>query len=95
LTYGTTFKTFSKIEVNGKNEAPLYTFLKSQVTQESEDDGAKDFLKVLKDLAQTVTGNNIKWNFTKFLVDRDGEVIHRFAPTFKPEDIEPFVEKLL
>lgn len=95
LTYGTTFKTFSKIEVNGKNEAPLYTFLKAQVPQESEDEGAGAFKKVLKDLAQTVTGNNIKWNFTKFLIDREGNVVSRFAPTFKPEDIDEHIAKLL
>lgn len=95
LTYGTTFKTFSKIEVNGSDESPLYTFLKSQPIDESEDEEAHAFKKVLKELAQTVTGNNIKWNFTKFLVDREGKVAKRFAPSFKPEGIAPYIEKLL
>ena len=95
LTYGTTFPRFSKIEVNGKNESPLYTFLKNQPVDEAEDEESNSFKKVLKGLAQTVTGNNIKWNFTKFLVDREGKVVARFAPTFKPEMIAPSIEKLL
>ena len=73
--FGVTFKQFAKINVNGKNEIPLYTYLKEQ-------QGGK-------------MGSRIKWNFTKFLVDREGNVVNRFAPTDKPEDIEKFVEQLL
>ncbi len=72
--YGVTFPQFHKIEVNGSNEDPLYTFLKS-------DDGG--------------AGGRIKWNFTKFLVDRDGNVVARFAPTKKPEAIESEIVGLL
>lgn len=64
LNYGVTFKQFSKICVNGDDEAPLYTYLKSQ---------QGGFM-----------GSKIKWNFTKFLVDRQGNVIDRFAPTVTP-----------
>lgn len=49
----------------------------------------------LKREASGVFGNNIKWNFTKFLIDRDGKVVKRFAPVTKPENIEGFLEKLL
>ncbi|MBQ7165122.1 MAG: glutathione peroxidase [Clostridia bacterium] len=73
--YGVTFKQFAKIEVNGENEAPLYTYLKSQ--------------------KKGVFGSNIKWNFTKFLVDREGNVKERYAPTTTPEKIEKDVEALL
>ena len=73
--YGITFEQFHKIDVNGANEAPLYTFLKSQKTG--------------------VMGSKIKWNFTKFLVDRAGNVVERFAPTKTPEAIEKEIEKLL
>ncbi len=73
--YGVTFKQFSKIEVNGENEAPLYTFL--------------------KDKQGGMLGNNIKWNFTKFLVDRNGKVIDRFAPVDKPEKLESKIKELL
>ncbi len=73
--FGITFPQFSKIDVNGEDEDPLYTFLKSQ--------------------QKGVMGNNIKWNFTKFLVDRDGNVVGRFAPTVTPEKLDERVKELL
>ena len=73
--FGITFPQFAKIDVNGKNEHPLYTFLKKQK-------GGK-------------LGSRIKWNFTKFLVGRDGAVLNRFAPTDTPEHIEQFIKDLL
>ena len=75
LNYGTTFPRFAKIDVNGKNEAPLYTYLKN----------AKG----------GVLGSKIKWNFTKFLVGREGEVIARYSPTDKPEKLEKDIAALL
>lgn len=75
LKYNVTFKQFAKIKVNGKNEHPLYTFLKSQ--------------------QGGVLGSKIKWNFTKFLVDCDGNVVKRYAPTVKPEDIKKDIKELL
>lgn len=73
--YKTQFDQFAKIEVNGKNEEPLYTFLKKQ--------------------KGGVLGSNIKWNFTKFLVDRDGNVIKRYDPTKEPKAIEKDIVTLL
>ena len=75
LKYKTTFPLFAKIDVNGKNAAPLFTFLKNQ---------KGGFL-----------GDDIKWNFTKFLVSRDGKVVERYAPVTKPEKIENDILKLL
>lgn len=73
--YGITFPQFAKIDVNGENEDPLFTYLKSQ--------------------QKGIMGSNIKWNFTKFLVDRNGNVVERFAPTKTPESLEAAVAKLL
>lgn len=75
LRYGTTFPMFSKIEVNGDKEEPLYTFLKSQ--------------------QKGLMGSKIKWNFTKFLVDRQGVVVERFAPTVTPESLEDKIREVL
>ncbi len=75
LNFGTKFDRFKKIDVNGENEDPLYTFLKK------EEGG--------------ILGGKIKWNFTKFLIDRDGNVVKRFAPATKPEKIEKDIESLL
>ena len=73
--FGITFPQFAKIDVNGKNEHPLYTYLKKQ--------------------QGGTLGSRIKWNFTKFLVSRDGTVLKRFAPTDTPEQIEQFIKDLL
>lgn len=73
--YGVTFKQFKKIDVNGKNEEPLYTYLKQQ--------------------KKGVFNSNIKWNFTKFLIDKEGNVVERFAPTVKPEQIDARIADLL
>ena len=75
LKFGTTFKQFAKIEVNGENEAPLYTYLKSQ--------------------KKGLGGSKIKWNFTKFLVDREGNVVDRFGSTTTPAKIEGKIKSLL
>ena len=75
MNYHTTFETFGKIDVNGENEAPLYSYLKS---------------------AQGGLLNKaIKWNFTKFLIDREGNVIKRYASQTKPEDIAKDIEAQL
>ena len=75
LNYNTKFPRFSKVKVNGKEEEPLFRFL--------------------KDNAPENKGKNVKWNFTKFLVDKEGNVVHRFEPTDTPESIEKSIEELL
>jgi glutathione peroxidase len=75
MNFGVTFPLMAKIDVNGKNEDPLYTFLKK------EQGG--------------LLGNAIKWNFTKFLVDRKGNVVKRYEPTKDPADIAADIEVLL
>ena len=75
LHYNVSFRQFAKIEVNGENESPLYTYLKSR--------------------KGGVLGSKIKWNFTKFLIDREGNVVERFAPTVTPEKIEASIKELL
>ncbi|MBQ1711195.1 MAG: glutathione peroxidase [Treponema sp.] len=73
--FGIKFPQFAKIDVNGKNESPLYTYLKSQ--------------------KKGCFSSKIKWNFSKFLVTKDGQVVERFAPTDTPEKIDSYIEKLL
>ena len=75
MNYRTSFPQFAKIDVNGTNEAPLYTFLKKQ--------------------KGGLFGSAIKWNFTKFLVDRDGRVVGRYAPTETPEKLDINIQYLL
>ena len=75
LTYGTTFKTFAKIDVNGENAHPLYKYLKSQAPMAKEDEASKGLYDKLSSMGFETQGDDIKWNFTKFLVDREGKVV--------------------
>ena len=99
LTYGTKFPQFTKADVNGADEMPLYTWLKEQKGFEGFDEGNQltpllnDMLaKADPDFAQKP---DIKWNFTKFLIDREGNVVARFEPTHDMADVEAQVEKRL
>lgn len=93
--YGTSFKTFSKIDVNGEKAHPLYVYLKEKAPEDKENEESAGFKKLLSDLSQTVKGADIKWNFTKFLVDRHGNVLGRFSPTYKPEELENHIKEAL
>ncbi|WP_352400195.1 glutathione peroxidase [Anaerotignum sp.] len=97
--YGVTFPIFSKIDVNGENAEPLFKFLKEQK-------GFQGFLEnhpltpVLHDILSKAYPNyqetaDIKWNFTKFLVDRTGEVVERFEPVEEIKMIEERLKELL
>ena len=97
LKYNTSFDQFKKIDVNGENESPLYTYLKSKIAEDTID-GMKNkmAMKAVEKISKTCKNkNDIKWNFTKFLVNKNGEVVGRYSPTYKPEDMEETVKNLL
>jgi len=97
LKYNTSFDQFTKADVNGENEIPLYTYLKQQI-KEDKIDGIKNKMAmsaVEKISKTTKKDGDIKWNFTKFLVDKEGNVVGRYSPTFKPEDMEEDILNLL
>ena len=95
--YKTQFDQFAKIEVNGENAEPLFTYLKSEQPSE-EPKGLKNKM-AMKGIAKISTtcksAGDIAWNFTKFLVDREGNVVKRYDPTFDPNDIEPDLKELI
>lgn len=95
LNFGTTFKTFSKIDVNGKDAHPLFAWLREQAPKDTENEQSNAFVQKVKEFTSAFTGNSIKWNFTKFLVDRKGNVVARFSPTVKPEDLKTIIEEHL
>ena len=98
LKYNTQFPQMKKSDVNGKNALPLYAYLKEQ-------QGFKGFGKGVKALAMDVMmkkadkdykdNPDIKWNFTKFVVDRDGNVAARFEPTDDMKKLEKLISELI
>ena len=98
LRYNTQFPQMKKAEVNGENELPLYTYLKSEKGFEGFGRGpaALAMSAMLKKLDKDYKTNPaIKWNFTKFLVDREGRVVARFEPTADMKKVEEAVAALL
>ena len=99
LKFGTDFPQFKKSDVNGENELPLYTWLKAQKGFEGFDADNKLTPILEKMFDEKNPGwretSDIKWNFTKFLINRDGEVVARFEPTHPLSKVEAAVEAIL
>lgn len=97
--FGITFPMFAKIDVNGEDEIPLYTYLKEQKGFEGFDED-HPLTPLITSAAYRMdpeyeSNSKIKWNFTKFLVDRDGNVVERFEPTTDLSIVEERVKELL
>lgn len=75
MNYGVSFPMFAKIDVNGENAEPLFSYLKDQ--------------------KKGLLSKEIKWNFTKFLIAKDGQVVKRYAPTTEPEKIDKDIKEQL
>lgn len=99
LNYGTEFPQMKKCEVNGVKELPLYTWLKSQQGFKGFDEG-HPLSKILDTKLHEADADydkksDIKWNFTKFLINRQGNVVARFEPTADMAKVEEAIDKLL
>ncbi|MEG0378149.1 MAG: glutathione peroxidase [Eubacterium sp.] len=99
LTYGVSFPMLSKIEVNGENAEPLFNYLKKEQGFKGfdlNDAKGKAFDERLsKEDPEYAKKDSIKWNFTKFLVDRDGCVVQRYEPMIDPSSLQDDIEKIL
>ena len=98
LHYNTKFPQMHKSDVNGQNELPLYTWLKDQKGFEGFGEGetaefmAGHLAKIDPDYANNA---DIKWNFTKFVIDREGNVVARFEPTAPMDEVAACVRSLI
>ena len=97
LNHGVTFPLMAKTDVNGPKAEPVFEYLKAQApTEEYKGLKAKATHKLLKGISKSVEkDSDILWNFTKFLVSRDGRTVKRFAPTAEPKDFEAEVKAML
>ena len=76
VNFGLSFPLMGKVDVNGDDAAPIWTWLK-------------------REAPGLLGSKSVKWNFTKFLIGRDGKVVRRYAPTDKPESLDKDIEALL
>ena len=99
LHYNTQFPQMKKSNVNGPNALPLFEYLKSQKGFEGFGKGATALMMKAHTAAHDKKNgwakDDIKWNFTKFVVDREGNVVARFEPTADMDDVRKCVESLL
>lgn len=98
LKYNTQFPQMKKSDVNGENELPLFTYLKSQKGFEGFGKGpmALAMNTMLKKIDKDYKNNpDIKWNFTKFIVDREGNVVARFEPTASMKEVADCIGQLI
>ena len=96
--FGITFPQFSKIDVIGENADPLFKYLSENTKFEGFGKGLK--VKLLSAAIKSVdkdyqNNSNVKWNFTKFLIGRDGNIIARFEPTVGMEEVRAAVAKAI
>lgn len=97
--FGLTFPLFEKIEVRGQNAHPLFQFLTTQApfqgfdTESESGEFMNNFLS--EKYPDIYKGDGVKWNFTKFLIDKNGQVRGRFETTTEPFEIEPIIKSLL
>ena len=98
LHFNTRFAHMHKSDVNGENTIELFKYLKTQKGFEGFGNGPKALAMsvMLKSIDKDYKNNpEIKWNFTKFLVDRNGNVVERFEPTHNMKDVMSKVERLI
>ena len=98
LKFGADFPQFAKIDVNGETADPLFAFLATEKPFEGFGKGLKNAaLNKFSAMNNKAFGDKayIKWNFTKFLIDREGKVVARFEPTTDMKDVRAAVEAIL
>ncbi|HYH02076.1 MAG TPA: glutathione peroxidase [Bacillota bacterium] len=99
INFGVTFPLFQKVEARGSNAHPLFQYLTAQAPFKGLDlehpigNALTDALQ--NNFPEYLEGDSIKWNFTKFLIERNGNVVGRFEPTTEPEAMQTEIEKYL
>ncbi len=99
INYGVSFQLFEKGDVRGENAHPLFKYLTGETTFKGFDlnhPNGKRLNDMIKEkFPEFMEGNSVKWNFTKFLIGRDGNIAYRYEPTTEPAAMSTDIEKLL
>ena len=96
VNYDVTFPIFAKVDVNGPDADPLFSYLRSEAPGDfNAETGGGIYQHLSKNYPELLDGDQVKWNFTKFLVSPEGEVIKRYEPTVSPDAIGVDVEQYL
>ncbi|QJC53880.1 glutathione peroxidase [Paenibacillus albicereus] len=95
VNYGVSFPLFAKTDVNGANAHPLFRQLTTEAPFQGFDDSASGQRFAGMFSPAQLGSNDVKWNFTKFLIGRDGSIAGRFEPNVQPQEIAAAIEKLL
>jgi len=99
INYGVSFQLFKKSDVRGENAHPLFKYMTEKATFKgfhlNHPNEKKLNAMLKKNFPQFLEGNSVKWNFTKFLIGRDGNIVERFEPTTEPVAMTTDIEKLV
>lgn len=98
INYGVSFPLFGKVDVRGEQAHPLFQYLiKAAPFQGFKNNSVSRLLKAMieSEHPELLGGDSIKWNFTKFLINKEGQIVKRFEPADEPFDMEADIEKLL
>ncbi|WP_105901024.1 glutathione peroxidase [Vibrio gangliei] len=95
VNYGVSFTNFAKLDVNGPDADPLFKFLKLQRHEDKTNDATEGLIEKLTSIGQVFDDGELKWNFTKFLVDQQGNVVERYSPTYSADEIAQDIDDLL
>ncbi|MET9214727.1 MULTISPECIES: glutathione peroxidase [unclassified Nocardia] len=94
-SYGVTFPVFGKVDVNGPEADPLFTYLRAEAPGDFGPSAGPLYTHIEATRPEALGTDEVKWNFTKFLVGRDGAVIRRYESTVTPEQIKSDIAGLL
>jgi glutathione peroxidase len=94
-SYDVTFPVLGKVEVNGAGADPLYAYLRAEAPGDFGPQNGRMYDHVRSTRPEAIGTDEIKWNFTKFLVDRQGNVAGRYESTVTPDELRPELDKLL
>lgn len=94
--YGVSYPIFDKVMVNGDNADPLFTYLKGELGFDKDSGTPEVMIEHYKKFDPDYENNaDVKWNFTKFLIDKNGKPVKRFEPQATPSEIVDDIENLL